>query len=149
MCASAHFVYFIEHQQGIVTFCFDDAFDDASTHRCNIRATMTTDFTFVVHTTEGDALIFASQTFSNTATERSFAYPWRAIKTENRGWLLLTHFHYSQVLKYSLLHLFHTEVVVVEYFLSTLQIQIVDGVFSPRQRQNSVYIVVNYTIVWH
>ena len=122
MRTSAHFVNLVKNQQRIVAFRLNDSLHDASTHRSNIGAAVSTNFTFVMHSTERDALIFASEALGDAAAKRSFTYTRRAIKTENRGGMLFADFHHSQVFEDSLFHLLHSIVIAVKHSLGASQI---------------------------
>ena len=87
------------------------------------------------------AYILALHCSSNRFAERCLAHSRRSVEADNWRLEVASELQHSHVFEYALLHLFHSVVVAVEYALCTLQVEVVLGVFTPRQIDHCLQIV--------
>ena len=71
------------------------------------------------------------------------------VKAEDRGFEVSFQLNDGQVFENPVFHLLQSEVVVVKFFLGTIQIEIVDGAVLPRQLDHQLQIVELYGVFGH
>ena len=118
----AHFVDFIEHEQGIPAFDLVEVLHDTARHRTDVGPAMAADFGLVAHATERHAHEFPVGGFGDALAQRSLADARRADQTENRALHFLDTGLYRQIFQDAVLDLFQTVVVFIEHLLRKLEV---------------------------
>ena len=108
---------------------------------------MSANLALVVQTAKRHAHILALHGCGDALSERSLAYSRRAVETDDRRLEVAAQLQHSHVFEDALLYLFHAVVVVVENALCSFQVEIVLGIFAPRQSDHCLQIVELYAIL--
>ena len=136
-----HLVDFIEDKHGIARAGLLDALDDTARHGTDIRTAVTTDLRLVVQATQRHTHILAFHSRGDALAQRGLTDTRRTVEADNRTLQVTPQSQHSHIFEDTLLHLFHTVVVLIEDFLRTLQVQVVLRVFAPRQADEGLQIV--------
>ena len=140
MRALRHFVDFIEDKHGIARVGLLNRLDDTSGHRSDIGATVSANLGFVVQTAQRYAHILTFHRRGNRLAQRGLTDSRRTVETDNRTLQVASQCQHGHVFHDTLLHLLHAVVILVEYLLGALQVQVVFGIFAPRQSYERLQI---------
>ena len=121
-----YLVNLVENKHGVARASLLYALDDTSGHGTDVGTTVTANLSLVVY-------ILTLHGSGNRLTQRCLTNAWRAIQTQDRRLKIATQGQHSHVLKDTLLNLLHTVVILIQNTLGTLQVQVVNGIFAPRQ----------------
>ena len=94
-----------------------------------------------------DADVLASEGIGNGLAERSLTHARRPIEADDGGLHVLAQLQHGQMLDDAFLHLLQPIVIAVEGTLGVLHIQIVLGVFVPRQAEECLQVVELHVVV--
>ena len=108
---------------------------------------MTTDFRLVVHTTERHSHILAIESIGNRLSERSFTHSRRAVEADNRRFHVFAQLEHSKVLDDAVFDIFKSVMVFIELVLNLFEVEIILGIYTPREIEESVEIGVLHRVV--
>ena len=141
-------VDFIQYNNRIGRFSLHQALDNSSWHSTDVCLTMTTDFGFIMDTSQRHSHIFTLKSCSNRSTKRSLTHTRRAIQTNDRRLHVVFQFQYSQMFQDAFLYLFQTIVVLVQGLFCILNAEIIGCIYVPRQGKQGLQISELHIIVW-
>ena len=105
------------------------------------------DLRLVVHAAEGDAHVLATEGPGDRPAEAGLSHAGRAVQAQDRGLHVPLELEDGEVLDDTVLHLVQAVVVLVQDLLGMLQVQVVLRIFTPRQVQHELDIVVLDAVV--
>ena len=133
----ADLVQFVEQNHRVAAFDAAQRLDDASGHRADVSAAMAANLRLVPHAAERDAREFAAERVGHAFAERRFADAGRADEAKNRAFDLFAAFDDGEKFQQAVLDFRQAEMLFVQNFFRRLQINLVLGLFFPRQRRGS------------
>ena len=136
-----HFVDLIQKEERVAATCLDHGIHDPSRHCAHISLPMTADIRLVMNTTQRNACHFPVQTSCNRIRNGSFAHAGRSHQADNLGGHLRSKLANRDNLQNTLLHLFKTKMIMIQYFSGCLNIHSFFGCFVPGQFQNNIQII--------
>src|SRR5574344_315370 len=132
MSVLSHLVNLVENEHRIRRTSLLHTLDDASRHGTDVSASMSSYLCLVVQTAQRYPHILALEGGGNALSERCFAHSRRTIKTEYGSLWIDFQTQHGDIFQDALLGLFQGIGVAVEHPLSSLQVDVVGGIFSPR-----------------
>ena len=142
-----YLVYLVENKHGIGRACFLYALDDAAGHGANIGSAVSANFRFVVQSAQRHAHILTIHGRGDALSKTGFAHSGRSVKANDGRFKVAAKLQHGQMLQDTVLHLFHSIVVVVQNLLGTLDAEVVFGVFVPRQAHHCLQISELYAVI--
>ena len=121
---AAELVDLVQHQDGVHRLGPANSLDDLPRQRADVRAPVSADFRFVVHSAQRNAHEFAAHRARDRFPERSFAHARRPDEAQDRPLHSRLQFFHRQVIEQALLHLHQVVVILVE---DLLRLADVDG----------------------
>ena len=113
-------------------------------HRTDIRAAMTTNFSFITHATQRHTHKLTASCLGNRLTQTGFTHTRRANQTQHRAFKLLHTGLYRQKLDNTFFHFFKPVMIGIQNLLGFIQFDTDLTGFFPRCVQNPVKIVAYY-----
>ncbi len=142
-----HLVNLIENEYGIRRASLLNALDDAARHGANIGSSVSANLTLVVQSAQRHAHILAFHGRGDALAERCLAHARRTIEADDGRLQIAAQLQYGQIFEYSLLDFLHAVVVLVEHFLSALEIETILCVFAPGQSGHLLQVVELHAIL--
>ena len=102
---------------------------------------MSSDFRFIVHSSERNSDVFPSEGVCNGLSEAGLAHSRRTVETENRGFHIALELEGRKVFDNPVLHAVQPVMVVVQHFHRVFEIEVVLGISVPRQVCQELEIV--------
>src|SRR5262245_60638792 len=93
----AHFIQFVEEDDGIAAFDATERLDDAPGQRANVGSTVATNFGFVAHTAQRDTGKFSSERIGDASSEGGFTDARRANEAKDGAFDLFSSLDDSEV----------------------------------------------------
>ena len=141
------FVHLIQDNHRIGCTCTVDAVQDTSRKRSHVCLSMSADLGFIVHATESDTHVLASQSPGDRLPKTGLSDSRRAVQTEDRRFHIPLELEHCKILYDPFLHLLQSVMILIQHLLSILQIQIVIGHLPPREVKHKLDIVVLNAVV--
>jgi len=79
----SHFVNFVKQEHRVHTATSLHTVNNSAGHSANIGTAMTTNFSLVTNTTQGNTGVLASDSFSNAVSQRGLAHARRSYQAKN------------------------------------------------------------------
>ena len=140
-------VDFVEDEHGVRTAGFDKSFDDTSWHGAHIGFSVSAYLCLVVQASQRYSHVLAFHGSSDAFAEGGLAHTWRTVKADDGALEVTSFLKNGKVLEDSFLDFLHAVVVTVEHSFCVLDIEVVFGVFVPRNVEQGVEVVVLYAVV--
>ena len=83
MVAAAHFVHFIQHDDGIHRLTIFQGLNQFSRHGSDVGTTMPFNFSFIAHAADRKTVKFSIQGTGNAFSDACFSYSWRPYKADD------------------------------------------------------------------
>ena len=108
---------------------------------------MTSNLALVVQSAQRHAHILALHSRGNALAKRCLAHTRRAVEADNGRLEVASKLKHSHIFEDALLYLLHTVVVVVQYALRALEVEVVLGVLAPGQVGHCLEVVELYAVL--
>ena len=141
------FVNLVEDEDGVRRAGFGQALDDASGHGADVRLAVAANLGLVVHATQRDADVLASEGVGDALAERRLTHSGRAVEADDGRLHVPAQLEHGQVLDDALLHLLDAVVVAVEGVLGMGHVEVVVGKLVPRQPEQRLQVVELHVVV--
>ncbi len=131
-------VYLIKQKNRIIGPCLFQALNNTARQGSDIGTAMAANLSLIAHTAKGNTDKLSVHGPGYGLTKRGLTHTGRAGKTENRSmniWFKLAH---GQEFKNPLLDLVQSVMILIQVFLSLVQIQGISGRIGPGQVKNPV-----------
>ena len=136
-----HLVDFVQKQHGIAAACLSHGGHNPAGHGTHIGLPVATDIRLVMDAAQRDPCHFPVQALGNGIGNRGFTHAGRADQTENLGRHGRCHLANRDGLQNPLLHLFKTEMVLLQNFPGCSHIHPFLGSDIPGKFQNRIQII--------
>ena len=135
-----HLVYLVEDEDGVAGAGLLHALDDAPGHGAHVSAPVSPYLRLVVHAAERHPDVLALHGLGDALAQAGLSHSRGAVEADDGRLEVAAQLQDGEVLQYALLHLLHAVVVLVQYALGALDVQVVLGVLVPGQGDHGLQV---------
>ena len=136
-----HLVDFVKDKYGVTDSGFLDILYNTARHGTHVCLAVSTDFGFVVQTTQGHTHVFSLHGFGDAFAERGFAGAWRTHQAEYGAFHIALEFEHCEVFDDALFDFLHAVMIAIKYLTGMLNAEVVLAVFLPWEVEQELDIV--------
>ena len=141
---AADLINLIQENQRIVHTCIFQCGRQSARQRTDIRTSVSANLCFIPHSAKTNTHITLVQRACDGACNGGLTGSGRSHQTENRAFAFRCQTADCKEFQHSVLHLFQTVMLVLEYLLCALQVQTVRVTLIPRESKQGLDIATGY-----